>query len=432
MEQQQNQTQQQQQQQQNKIENQIYELKKQQELRFEVEFDVKGTIKLIEGSAEYFGTELSLGKTYKVTSSKGAIFTWSGCKIEVSGNVVSYIGQETPMLLYAGIHKIIDDKRTEILDKPSESGPRVIIVGPTDAGKSSLSKMLMGYSCREGYQPVFVDLDPGQGSITLPGTICASLIDKPIDIEEGLSNSVPFVLYYGHTSLDVNPSLFKAMIASLASNVERRLETSEIARASGFIVNTCGWIDGLGYQILLDSIQTLKANIIVVMDNEKLYSDLANQFSSGGVVVKKLPKSGGVFLRSPVFRKKTRMSKIREYFYGINGDLCPHNVVIEFKDVVIYRTGGGPQAPMSALPIGTQSQIDPLQLSEVSPNPDIIHSILAISYTKQPQNILKSNVAGFLYVTEVNMETKKITALAPCSGPIPSKYLLLGTLKWLE
>eukprot|EP01133_Synstelium_polycarpum_P009813 gene9813-11463_t len=333
---------------------------------------------------------------------------------------------------YARVHKVIDDVRLQIIGG-KEHGPKVIICGPTDVGKSSLSKILLGYSTRLGYSPSFVDLDPGQGSVTLPGAICATIIDKPVDIEEGLSNTVPFVQFYGHTSLDANPNLYKALIGSIGASVERRMDSSEPARTSGMIINTCGWIEGLGYQLLLDSIAILKANIIVVMDNEKLYSEIAREHANNpGIRVLKLAKSGGVYLRSSVFRKKTRMSKIREYFYGINSDLCPHFTFVDFKDVTIFKTGGGPAAPSSALPIGAQSVIDPLALQESSPTPDMVHSIMAVSYTKNPQNILRSNIAGFLYVTEVNMETKKMTLLAPCPGELPSRYLLLGTLKWLE
>ncbi len=58
-----------------------------------------------------------------------------------------------------------------------------MLVGPTDSGKSSLSKLLLGYAARMGAQPTFVDLDIGQGAITVPGVISATPIDKPIDIE---------------------------------------------------------------------------------------------------------------------------------------------------------------------------------------------------------------------------------------------------------
>lgn len=68
--------------------------------------------------------------------------------------------------------------------------------------------------------------------------------------------------------------------------------------------------------------------------------------------VVKLPKSGGVVTRSPAFRKAARIDRVREYFYGPKGDLSPHLLELRFEDVNIFKVGGGPRAPQSALPIG--------------------------------------------------------------------------------
>ncbi|EGC39164.1 hypothetical protein DICPUDRAFT_52854 [Dictyostelium purpureum] len=404
-------------------------LEKHQELRYEIEFDQQGWMRLVEGTAECFGTELLLNKIYKLTSTKGAVFTWTGCKIEITNNCSPYIGDKTPMQKYSAVFQEIENSRSNNFD-PNQSGPRVMIVGPTDSGKSSVSKILLAYSSRLGYEPLFIDLDPGQNSVTIPGTISASHIQSPIDIEEGLSSFVPLAHFYGHASLDVNPELFKALVRNLAAFVDKQMLASETTRMSGFVVNTCGWIDGLGYKVLLDNIEAFRINMIIVMDNEKLFSDLNSHFQQQQIKILKLPKSGGVFLRTPIFRKKTRMLKIKEYFNGVNDSLSPHYIYLDFKDVSIFRTGGGPVAPASALPIGQQSSIDPLAISEVYPSIDMCHSIVAISYAKQPQHIFSTNVAGFLYINDIDMETKKITVISPAPGPIPSRYLLIGTLKW--
>jgi hypothetical protein len=34
--------------------------------------------------------------------------------------------------------------------------------------------------------------------------------------------------------------------------------------------------------------------------------------------------------------------------------------------------------------------------------------------------------------TDVSVDKRIMTVLAPCPGQLPSKYLILGTLKWLE
>lgn len=46
-----------------------------------------------------------------------------------------------------------------------------MVVGPGDVGKSTLTKILLNYAVRMGRRPIFVDLDVGQGHISVPGTI---------------------------------------------------------------------------------------------------------------------------------------------------------------------------------------------------------------------------------------------------------------------
>ena len=56
------------------------------------------------------------------------------------------------------------DKSTETENGGECSrGPVVMIVGPTDSGKTSLCKLLVNYAVRMGRRPVFADLDVGQG-----------------------------------------------------------------------------------------------------------------------------------------------------------------------------------------------------------------------------------------------------------------------------
>jgi hypothetical protein len=45
---------------------------------------------------------------------------------------------------------------------------------PADVGKSSLCKILLNYAVRAGWAPTFADMDIGQGSVTVPGSIAAT------------------------------------------------------------------------------------------------------------------------------------------------------------------------------------------------------------------------------------------------------------------
>ena len=44
------------------------------------------------------------------------------------------------------------------------------------------------------------------------------------------------------------------------------------------IINTMGWIDGLGYQLLLHSIKALKVDVIMVVGQDRLHNQLKSEF----------------------------------------------------------------------------------------------------------------------------------------------------------
>ena len=76
----------------------------------------------------------------------------------------------------------------------------MIVVGPTDSGKSSISKTLLGWAVRQNRKPVFVDLDLGQNSLTIPGAIAATIVSKPVDPVECIPLTDHLVYFYGHVT----------------------------------------------------------------------------------------------------------------------------------------------------------------------------------------------------------------------------------------
>lgn len=86
----------------------------------------------------------------------------------------------------------------------------------------------------------------------------------------------------------------------------------------------------------------------------------------------------------------------QEYFYGLANDLSPHSNIANFSDLSIYRIGGGPQAPRSALPIGAEPAADPTRLVPVNINQDLLHLVLAVSFAKEPEQII-SRYLPFFY-----------------------------------
>ena len=75
-----------------------------------------------------------------------------------------------------------------------------------------------------------MDGNPGQGSITVPGSIGATALEVPVDIDEGLPVEVPLVYYFGHLTPTGNPELYKFLLDRLANVLDRRASSSAEAR----------------------------------------------------------------------------------------------------------------------------------------------------------------------------------------------------------
>lgn len=143
----------------------------------------------------------------------------------------------------------------------------------------------------------------------------------------------------------------------------------------------------------------------------------------------KVSKSGGVVTRQPPYRKSARISRVKEYFYGVKEDLNPISMTMKMDNLQIYKVGGGPKAPTSALPIGASAVADPLRITKVTSCSEVLHCLLAVSHADDPEQLPSVNVAGFLYVTDVDIKQNQITYLQPCPGPLPGKFLMMGSFQ---
>ena len=89
---------------------------------------------------------------------------------------------------------------------------------------------------------------------------------------------------------------------------------------------------------------------------------------------------------------------------------------------------------MSALPIGVRLQRDQLAATPLTAAqyPSLVHSVLAVVLTDSSKcdDLLQANIAGFVFVTAVDVERQKITLLSPSPLALPSTRLLSGTVKW--
>ena len=234
------------------------------EWRFEVPFGESIQLKVLSGNAEVFGTELAPQQPYNFGGTKAAVYTWHGCRIEVTGECqVDYIAEETPIATYANLHFALENQRQEAAANGQVQGPRVLVLGPDNAGKTSLVRFLTGYAQRSGWQPLIVNLDPKDGMLTIPGTLSAASYTSIIDVEEGWGSSptngptpvpvkIPLVYHYGLADPEENPGHFKPIAGRLALSVRGRLSDNNDARQAGCVIDTPGTISQgkRGYDII--------------------------------------------------------------------------------------------------------------------------------------------------------------------------------------
>lgn len=170
----------------------------------------------------------------------------------MNGACEEYTAEETPMVSYVNTHFALENLREEA-QKAGKDGPRVLVVGPNNAGKTSLVKLLTAYAIRMGRQPIVVNTDSREGILSIAGSLTATPFSSIIDVEEGWGSSptsgpspvpvkLPLCYYYGSPSPEDNAKWYKPVITRLALASISRLQDYGKCKETGMIIDTPGVI----------------------------------------------------------------------------------------------------------------------------------------------------------------------------------------------
>ncbi|KAH9993661.1 Clp1-domain-containing protein [Xylariaceae sp. FL0662B] len=422
------------------------------EYRFEVPHGSTLEIKLLSGSAEKDGTELAPNTPYTFTATKSKINTWYGCTLEIScpsGTHDAYTSEptaeETPMVSYLNLHFKLEALR-EAAKRARQMGPRVLVVGPSNAGKTSLVKMLTAWATRLGRQPLTVNTDCREGMLALPGSLSAAVFATIMDITtdwgsipssgpSAIPVKLPLVYYYGLGQPEDNPRLFKRLLSRLAVATTSRLAEDPDVKTAGMLIDTGGVnVAKGGYDHLAHIIAEFSVNIVLVIGSERMSSEMhkrfANQRTSLGepVNVVGLEKSGGVVERDAAFLQHVREAAIREYFFGnAKTTLSPFTQQVDFAALSIWRVNEATSTTFGEDDLYTD------MIERAEPSVMIQNCVLAVmcaSVHDAADTIRDSNVMGFVYVADVDERRRKLKILAPVSARLGDKPLLWGS--WPE
>ena len=164
-------------------------------------------------------------------------------------------------------------------------------------------------------------------------------------------------------------------------------------------------------------------------------------------------------------RKRLRKCLIREYFYG----RAPSSSVPATLSTTLFSPERRESVPLSqftflrvgGIPLtdgmkvfGQSTHQDAFKLSKIVPSQELTFSVVAVLHNQDwensnsnsnsskdssslkanevPQSLLGCNVAGFVSIVSVDVDRGVMTLLCPCPGALPSSYLLVGSVKWME
>lgn len=181
------------------------------EYRFELDPGEAITVRLVSGTAEISGFELTSGQEYCFGDEvRAAIFSWHGADLEVIGKAsTEYVAEESTAPSYMALHLALERARlasvapkhfipsveppprlqagTEGQESDEEKpGPHVMVIGSVASGKSTLVKTLANWAVKsgrtklEGPGLLLVNLNPNDGAWTIPGTFSIAPLNVSI------------------------------------------------------------------------------------------------------------------------------------------------------------------------------------------------------------------------------------------------------------
>lgn len=460
------------------------------EWRFECPSRLVMTVTVTAGVAEVFGTELPQNVGVRFSGCSYAVYAplAGGCtvnyvvaankdEIYVSGEaptVAAYVSDDSPARQYTNLHFALEVARQQALANSAHRGPRVLVVGSSQSGKTALIKTLAAYAVKLDRVPLLVNLDPKEGVFSVPGLLTATPISDALDVESaggwgGLVTSgagahnpkQPLVKSYGFDSVSQNVDLYKHQVAQLGVAALRRADIDDQVRVGGLLVDTPASVT-TDPTVIQAFVADFDINVVVVTGHDRLAAALEVQFahkiSRGALEVVKLTHNSAVAEVTDASTRKLQEDTIREYFNGNHRTrLSPYKTDVDMHNYTIYKavTLSEYTSQMAFLPAGDsytaeegadtevrreESTLDKFLVRLDDPSSlNLENSVLAITHAPVPANgkiaardLLNASVMGYAHVLKVDDTKHRMSLLLPFPGQIPRNVLIATSIGYTE
>ncbi|NJE05834.1 polyhydroxyalkanoate depolymerase [Thermococcus sp. M36] len=197
--------------------------------------------------------------------------------------------------------------RFELLDTvlELEKPVKVMVVGPTDSGKTTLLNFLANRLIEVGLSVAVVDSDVGQKGILPPATVSLSFVSAPFSSLGELRGSAHY--FIGTTS----PSQYAAeMVAGVKLLTDIAVQGSDVV-----LIDTTGFVTGVGVEMKRLKAELVRPDVVVLLERGNELAHLGAVLSRYSRVVT-LSVSDRAREHSRGERREIRREKWRRYFLG--------------------------------------------------------------------------------------------------------------------
>jgi polynucleotide 5'-hydroxyl-kinase GRC3/NOL9 len=187
-----------------------------------------------------------------------------------------------------------------IINSIQETGrKRIIIIGPSDTGKSTLTLFISNKLISRGFRPLVIDSDIGQGELSPPACIGSRIISRQtIDLSKG---NFGYIIFIGN----IQPIGYESRIINSIKKVHDKLNTNNNIT----LINTDGYVGNNEKNYKIELIEKIKPDCIICLGSNDQTIDLFE------IIKEKFSKNTNIQIlkgQSPHQEIKKNLSERRE------------------------------------------------------------------------------------------------------------------------
>lgn len=152
----------------------------------------------------------------------------------------------------------------------SSTPPVVLVCGPGSVGKSTFARYLLNLLLATRCKKVaYLDTDVGQTEFTPLGLISLTVVHEVTpDLKTKYLKPSKRSLFFGDISPKIDPSVFLEYVCSIYDHYQKKYRTFDKRKNASkiqtpLIVNTSGWVKGVGYEVLVDMLKYIGPTHVV-------------------------------------------------------------------------------------------------------------------------------------------------------------------------